>query len=503
MVDPASDLAPGPVPRGRRAGVIDIGSNSVRLVVFDGLLRQPLPIFNEKVQCGLGRAIDITGRLDEAGAEKALAALARFARLVAVMDIGHLGVLATAAVREAVDGPDFVARVAATSGLDVEVLSGADEARLAALGVISAMPTADGVMGDLGGGSLELVALEAGTAGPHATLPLGQLRLQEIASRDAGSLDSMIDDALATVPWLEKMRGRKLYAVGGGWRSLARVDMTRTDYPLRVVDGYALSRKRAAELTEAVVKLGAGTLGKLERVSQSRLEVLPVAARTLSRLLVLTAPDRVVFSAHGLREGWLYDQLDAVTRERDPLIAACRELASREGRFSEHGEELAAWTAPLFRDESAERRRLRLAACLLSDLAWRAHPDHRPGEALHHVLWAPFVGIEHPERAFLAVAVRARYTSRAKGSRAEPAAKLLSAEAAKRARMLGLALRLGHTITGGVPGVLGRFSLRLDRRRLILQVGRRDQALMGEAVRGRLDHLAKALDRGPVVEVSA
>jgi exopolyphosphatase/guanosine-5'-triphosphate,3'-diphosphate pyrophosphatase len=164
---------------------------------------------------------------------------------------------------------------------------------------------------------------------------------------------------------------------------------------------------------------------------------------------------------------------------------------------------LAAWTAPLFRDESAERRRLRLAACLLSDLAWRAHPDHRPGEALHHVLWAPFVGIEHPERAFLAVAVRARYTSRAKGSRAEPAAKLLSAEAAKRARMLGLALRLGHTITGGVPGVLGRFSLRLDRRRLILQVGRRDQALMGEAVRGRLDHLAKALDRGPVVEVSA
>lgn len=497
MIAPAGASAPVTSPRGRRVGVIDIGSNSVRLVVFDGLLRQPLPIFNEKVQCGLGRSLSATGRLDEAGSARALAILERFARLVEAMNLGRLGVLATAAVREADDGADFVARVEKSAGLRVEVLSGAEEARLSALGVASATPGLEGMMGDLGGGSLELVAFEAGEPGAQATLPLGQLRLLELAG--AERLAPAIDEALAGVPWLDRMRGRALYVVGGGWRSLARIHMDWADYPLPVVHGYSLTEAQAVELAGKVAGLDRAAIDDLDGVSSSRLEALPVAALTLGRLLEAARPGRVVFSAHGLREGWLYDQLDAATRARDPLIDACRELAAREGRFTEHGEELAAWTTPLFPDESAARRRLRLAACLLSDLAWRAHSDHRPDEALNSVLWAPFVAIEHPERAFVALAVRARYTSRAKGPAARVAG-LLTAEAAERARVLGLALRLGHTITAGVPGILGHFSLRLTGEEVVLQAGRKDQALLGEAVRGRLDHLARALDRTAATE---
>ena len=502
MVDGAFARESKATARARRVGVIDVGSNSVRLVVFDGLHRRPIPVFNERVMCGLGRGLKATGRLDKEGVAGALAALGRFARLSQAMELASLDVLATAAVREAEDGPDFVAQVRQHCGLEVRVLSGKEEARLAALGVISATPEADGAMGDLGGGSLELVALDLGGLGAQATLPLGLLRLQELAGEDPSRLRGVIDESLAAARWLRETRGRPLYAVGGGWRALARADMARTGYPLHIIHGYALSPERAAELAKSVAGMDRRVLERLPGVPRRRFDLLPLAALVLARLLKVARPGRVVFSAHGLREGWLYARLPDEARRQDPLLEACRELASREGRFSEHGEELAAWTAPLLPDEGREGARLRLAACLLSELAWRAHPDHRADEALLTILWAPFVAVDHPQRAFLALAVHARYTGGGESAAVAQTAKLIDAEGAERARLLGLALRLGHTITGGAPGVLGKFSLHLPEGELVLALSRRDQALMGEAVERRLDALAHALGRVPALRVS-
>ena len=502
MASEATARAPHARERGGRLGVIDIGSNSVRLVVFDGLQRQPIPVFNERVMCGLGRELGSSGRLDEAGAALALATVCRFARLSEVMALGRLEVVATAAVREAADGADFVAELERRSNLKVRVLSGAEEARLSALGVISSAPGADGAMGDLGGGSLELVALEGGEPGPQATLPLGQLRLREIAAAGPERLSQAIDEQLASTPWLAAVEGCTLYAVGGGWRALARADMALTGHPLRVIHGYRLSRRRALELARTVAGLDRRSLARLPGVPRKRLDDLPYAALVLSRLLAAARPREVMISGHGLREGWLYDQLDAEARRRDPLIEGCRDLAAREGRFAEHGDELFRWTAPLFPDEAADHGRLRLAACLLSEVAWRGHPDRRADEALLTVLWAPFVAIDHPSRAFVALAVHARYGGDGDSDAAGAAARLTEPEAVRRADLLGRALRLGHTITGGAPGLLDDISLRLDERGLVLTLASRNQVLMGEAVRRRLDALAAALGRAASVEVA-
>ncbi len=500
MASEVHALAPAPAPAEQRVAVIDVGSNSVRLVVFDRLERQPFPVFNEKTACGLGRGFDKNGRLDAASRDKAVAVLERFARLVQAMQVSRVRVLATAAVRDAVDGAAFVAKVKARTGFVVEILSGAEEARLAAQGVLCGTPGADGVMGDIGGGSLELVALDGGRIGSYATLPLGLLRLSTAKFRTARQLSEHIDEQLAGVGWLDELRGRTLYAVGGGWRSLARAHIHDSGYPLRVIHGYELSHARAEKLVRTIAGGDVESLKRTPRLSRGRAELAPFAAQVMWRLLLRAEPARVSFSAYGLREGWLFDQLPAAVQAEDPLLAACRRLATEEGRFPVHGDELVRWTSRLFPGESPARERLRLAACLLSDIAWRMHPETRHEEALLRVLWAPMVGIDHKERVFVALAIYSRYTSQRRSGLAERVAKLINADAARRARILGLALRLGHTITGGASGLLDSLALEPREGALCLIHDQSDALLIGEAVRARFSALARAMDMTAHVE---
>ena len=135
-------------------GVIDIGSNSVRLVVYEGAVRSPTPLFNEKVLCGLGRSVATTGRLGAESIERALTALARFRAIARVLGVKNLRAIATAAVREAGDGREFIARGERAAGVAIQTLSGEREAELAAAGIEMGFRNPLGVAGDLGGGSL-------------------------------------------------------------------------------------------------------------------------------------------------------------------------------------------------------------------------------------------------------------------------------------------------------------------------------------------------------------
>lgn len=486
---------------GHRIGVIDIGSNSIRLVVFDGLSRIPHPLFNEKVLCGLGRGLEQTGMLNPAGAELALHNLARFAALAESMGVRRLKVVGTAALRDARDGPAFVKEVRRHTGLKVTVLDGAEEARLAALGVISGIPDADGMAGDLGGGSLEIVRLDRGEPREHDTLPFGPLRLRELAERGRGKLREHIDSHLDQIRWLSRVQGRRFYAVGGAWRAIARVHMAHEGYPLRVIHHYTVKRAEAEDFLDLIAGLSRESLERLTNAPRKRLEALPLAALVLARLLRRARPSELVFSAMGLREGCLFDELRPTLRHLDPLIAACREIAKANARFPIDGELLCDWVEPILKPADAARRRLRFAASLVSDIAWNEHPDYRAEIAFLRVLRMPLTGIDHPGRAFLALAVYTRYEGAADGAVTRPAWHLLDEEQAREAYLLGLGLRFAHTLSAGSSVVLRQIRLKPEGGMLSLHVPARHRALIGEAVERRFDALARALDKKSAIKL--
>lgn len=445
-----------------RVAVVDVGSNSLRLVVFDGRVRAPAPIFNEKVLCGLGRELNSTGKLSPAGVALALPNLLRFTRLAQTMEIGRLELLATAAVREASDGPEFVAEAEKLCGWPIRVLSGAEEARLSAQGVVAGTPGADGIMGDLGGGSLELVELNAGRVGRAVTLPLGPLRLIETCGEDRAAAAAEIDRQLAAVDWLSEAAGRGFYPVGGAWRNLARLKMAQDAYPLRVIHGYRLSGAVARSHAGLVGRQTDQSLRRIKSLPRRRLETLPYGALVLDRLLRITGCEAVIFSALGLREGFLLDHLPPEELERDPLLEMAGGMAAREGRFDDLGEPLFDWTAPLFTDETEAQGRLRRVACYISDLAWREHGDYRAVQACRRVLHHPFLAIDHPERVFLAFAVYTRYGGGLANPEVASYLRLIDPADAHRARVLGLALRLAYQLSGATAGILRRCTLGLD-----------------------------------------
>ena len=489
--------------RPRRFGVVDLGSNSVRLVVFEGLSRNPLPIFNEKAVLGLGRGLQQTGRLNEAAIEPALTVLGRYAAVANAMGAEPIEILATAATRDAGNGRDFIAAInARLPDIPVHVLSGREEGALSADGVLLGFPGADGVLGDMGGGSLELVELDHGRMGQAASLPLGALRLADRAGGEAAKARAIVEGDLADVPWLKRGEGRDLFLVGGAWRALARMHIAQTSYPLSIVHHYVLPREEARDLAGVVAKADRKLLEKMPGAPAKRLQDMPFAAVVLRRLLRMTGARRVVFSANGLREGWYARLLPREVREEDPLRAAGHELAARYGRDPELAPALAAWTAPLFDGESPEAALLREAACWIADIGSHDHPDYRAEQAFYRVLRQPGVGVDHHQRAFLALVAALRYEADADAPVLAAARPLLDAAALRRAEALGAALRLAFTLSGGTPVLLAGTALRRVGAELRLRLVEGSGVFAGESVQRRLDTVAAALGLTATVEVA-
>lgn len=495
--------APGRLPLGHPIAVIDIGSNSVRLVVYEGLARSPTPIFNEKVLCGLGREVTSKGKLDPEAVESALAALRRFRALCDVLEVGKLYAIATAAVREAKDGPAFIQEAEKRCRVPIEVLSGKREAQLAALGVIASIHQPDGVAGDLGGGSLELIEVRNNGVGTGVTLPFGGLALADKASYSLKKASKIVTDALENEPTLKNLAGRTFYAIGGTWRAFARLHMRQTGYPLHVMHGYSMPAKEALEFAELVQRVDPETLDHIESVARPRRPLLPYGALVLFEVLRVGKPKRVVVSALGVREGLLYDRLDEQTRLEDPLIAAANDLNILRSRSPLHGHELIDWTDGFMDssgiEETPEERRLRHAACLLADIGWRAHPDYRGEQSLNIIAHAAFVGIDHPGRAFLALAVFYRHAGLGEDEPSPHLRELASTRILDRARVLGAALRVAYLVSASMPGVLPRAPLKVEKGKLVLRLEGDLAPLEGERLFNRLRRLGKLVGREPEI----
>ena len=480
--------------RGQRVGVLDIGSNSIRLVVYDHAGRSPIPVFNEKALCGLGRGVSETGNLPVEGMASALMNIDRYSQIARAMRVRHLDVVATSAVRDAVNGPGFVAELERRIGHEVEVISGDEEARLSALGVLSGFPEADGVVGDLGGGSLELIDVSGRRLGDHVTMPLGPLRIGEVTGGQRRRVTRLIDRHLETAAWLPRLAGRTLYAVGGAWRSIARSHMARIGYPIEVIHGYAVDRSTLSDYLASFARIPKKSVRNVPGVSRRRGDVIPTAALVLQRVLARGAPAKVVFSAFGLREGCLYDRLTDAERIKDPLLMAAEEFARETNRFAPHADTVFAWLAPLFPAVADRDARLIKALCMLSDLAWSEHPSYRGEHAFLRVLRLPVAGIDHADRVFLAVGLLVRYVGHTDLSAAKAVEHLLDPARRALAVRVGHALRLGLTLSGGATTLLRRTRLKAEAGGgFALVLSGESLALMGDVVDRRVASLSTAI----------
>ena len=480
--------------------VIDIGSNSVRLVIYDGPPRAPMAICNEKSLCGLGRNLWPSGEMAAESVDFALRTLDRFAGILRDHGNPPTQVIATAAVREAKNGKAFAESVEKL-GFRIKVIDGAEEARLAALGVISFEPGASGIVGDMGGGSLELVRISDGDAGKAASLNIGPLRLMQRTDNRPDHAPAIIDEELKKIGWLNNTKERALYAVGGAWRAVARIHMRLRSHPLSVLHHYELTAQQAIDICNLIAKQSRASLEEIPGIPKRRLDTLPYAAMVMKAVLLKIRAERLIVSAGGVREGLLYDRLSEKEKSEDPLFATADFFARRLSPTPEVGPATAAMIAPLFENETPAQKRLRIAACMLIDVGAYFHPDLRGVQAFDTVLRGPFVGISHAERVALALTLFSRHEGRRALLPDEQAIGLLKWDDQQRAIRIGLAMRFAGAFAPKIAVPMDGCSLHRTETALVLRAPRKAEGLIEELQMRRLDSLATAFNLPAEVEL--
>jgi exopolyphosphatase/guanosine-5'-triphosphate,3'-diphosphate pyrophosphatase len=479
-------------------GVVDVGSNSVRLVVFDGAARSPAYFYNEKIMCALGSGMSETGRLNPEGRKRAVEALRRFQMLADGMDTGPLVTVATAAVRDAKDGADFCAEVERETGLKLWVIDGREEARLSAQGVLLGWPGSYGLVCDIGGSSMELAAIDGGTVGARISSPLGPFKLADLKGGKKGRKAHIRDTLAAMQKELGEQRNR-LFLVGGSWRAIAKIDMARRGYPLHVLHEYRMRPADLRATIKHIEKTDLDTLRNTSGVSSSRIALVPLAAEVLREVLKTFKPRDIAISSYGIREGLLYEQMPQLLRDRDPLIEACRFAEHKDARLPGFGKVIYHFLLPLFKSASPERRRLIRAACLLHDVSWRAHPDYRAEVCFDNATRANLGGLKHSERVFLGLALLHRYSNKRENSRFSDLDSLISEKDKNDAEIVGKAMRFAAMLWLKKNVRLGE--LRWFPKKKVLELRLSDEAapLYGEVARSRFAALAAALGAEAVV----
>ena len=501
----AAREAPGRLGTLKPIAIIDIGSNSVRLVAYEGLTRALTPLYNEKVLCGLGRSVATKGRLDEEAVSRALKALARFRALCTMMGATQVWALATAAARDASNGPAFLEAASKACGQPIQLLSGMREAQLAAAGVVAGFYQPDGIVGDLGGGSLELVDVAGDDVGRGMTLRLGGLALQDLSGNSPKKARRIVREALERADQLRRLKGRTFYAVGGTWRALARLHQADRGYPLRVMHGYRIDPEDGLRFLELVEEADAVSLKEIEAVSEARRPLLAYGAIVLEEIIRAGRPAEIAVSVLGVREGLLHEMLEPELRRLDPLIEAAAEFNILRSRAPAHGQEMRAWTDRFVETaglpETVSERRYRHAACLLADIGWRASPDYRGEQSFNLIANAGFVAIDHPGRAYLGLSVFFRH----EGLSPENASPKLRAVAGehlfRRARLLAALMRVAYPVSVAMAGVLPRVPLVMRGGAVVLQLPGDLAGLASDRLANRLKQLGRVMEAEAKVEV--
>lgn len=481
-----------------RVGVVDVGSNSVRMVVFDGAARSPAYFFNEKIMCALGAGMSETGLLNPGGRARALAAMRRFRHLGEAMGTGALTAVATAAVREAEDGAEFCAEVERETGIRIWVIDGQEEARLSAQGVLLGWPGSYGLVCDIGGSSMELAEIDGGEVGRRLSSPLGPLKLRDVKGGRKARKALIREHLCAMQAELGEQKNR-LFLVGGSWRAIAKIDMARRDYPLHVLHEYRMTAKSVRDTVKYIQKTDIDSLRAGVGVSATRMALVPIAAEILREVVKTFRPRDIAISSYGIREGLLFEQMPQKLRDRDPLIEACAFAESRDARVPGFGKVVYRFIEPLFRSVRPERRRIIKAACLLHDVSWRAHPDYRAEDCFDNATRANLGGLKHSERVFLGLALLYRYSNKREGTRFADLSAFVTPDDEHQAEVLGKAMRFAAMLWLRRDAKLGELRWFPRKKRLELWLSPEATPLFGEVAQARFASLCETLQAESVV----
>lgn len=491
-----AEQAQGRIKGGKPVAVLDIGSNSVRLVIYERHVRALTPLYNEKSSCALGRGVAATGRLAEENTARALKAMRRFALVAELMKVEHMYVLATSAVRDAENGPGFSAAVEEIMQAPVRILDGTEEAHFAALGVVSGIPDFNGIVGDLGGGSLEFSHVRSGDDFEGETHQLGVIRLQDDSDTKPSKARSIARKRLTDSALLTSPDNSVFCAIGGTWRSLAKLHQRRCDYPLHMIQHYMADASDVLAMCDEIIKSFEATdsYDNSEILSSSRRALIPYGAAVMAETLRAGRFDQVVFSALGVREGFIYSKLDEKELAADPLLMVCEEMSVLRSRAPAHATDLIEFSEKFVAQcdftETVEEARLRRAACYLSDIGWRGHPDYRGEQSVDLIAYGALIGIDHPGRAFLAETLAVRYMGLKRKSASAKIMKLSGAEGSARARLTGAMMRVAFPMSAGMSSILNRVTFSRDGDILLLELPEDFGFLEGERLQSRLSQLA-------------
>ena len=469
-----------------------MGSSSVRLVVFDGAARSPAYFYNEKLSCSLGVGLSTTGKLNPEGKLRTVEAIRRFKYLTASMGIKEVTAVATAAVRSAKDGIEFCYHVYEETGQKIWIIDGITEARLSAQGILLGWPRSCGLVCDIGGSSMELAQINFGQVGRLTTSDLGPLNLRELEICQA-ERRKYISKTLKKLAKDISPKCNRLFLVGGSWRTLAKVDMYRTNYPLKVLHEYRMCRKSVSKTIAYTHKIGTEILHAKYNLDPLRLELLPYAGEVLMSLLFIFELEDIVISSYGLREGLLFQQMSDTIRSRDPLIEACKVAEKKEARVPGMGKALYKFVLPLFTGAGKDLLRIIRAACLLHDVSWRANPDYRAEVCFDNATRSNLGGLKHSERIFLGLALMYRYTNRRDERLFASMGRIIDEDSVKLAEILGKAMRLGAMIWLADDPHRAKLFWDPEKDTLTLELSGSSSALFGEVADARLQSLAKTL----------
>jgi len=386
-------------------GLIDIGSNTVRLCIYKGNMRNPDVLYNKKFFCGLGEYRPGTKEITKESEKKCVNSIIFFNSILDEIKTNQNIAICTAAIRNASNRKQIVKQISKVFKGKVITLLGSEEAELAAKGVIAAIPNACGTMIDMGGGSIELASIDKNKLNKIKSFPLGILNFEQ--------KDKEVKNFIKELSTKHKLQ-KNFYLIGGTFRSIARCFIYFNEMPLNEIHQLKINKTHFKSLQSKISTLNYEQLSKVPKISIDRVKHLHIALKVIDQIFSNTQCETLIYPRYGIREGYIYSKLPKKLQNQDPTEISLNLIAKNRCRFLLFNQRSFNWIEKKYlqfknKKLSDDRLRVLKLACQISDLGWEQGSKNRAQYALSSILNLPLIGIGYNEKILIGYLIYLRH----------------------------------------------------------------------------------------------